>query len=249
VKSVISEDRPVSDPFPTTLTYNNANQLLSESYSGGILSGASLTNGYDAVLRRLNSVALLNSSVLSSYAYAYDYASRLTNVTDGTYSAAYDFLVNSSLVSQITLKSNTNVRMTTTKQYDYLNRLQSISSAPSAPNELPGAYSYGYNAANQRSRQTLADGSFWIYQYDALGQVTSGKKYWIDGTPVPGEQLEYGFDDIGNRTSSKVGGDANGAERERKGVGQWYCHIFLEAQDAAWLASYQWNIRARFITS
>ena len=23
----------------------------------------------------------------------------------------------------------------------------------------------------------------------------------------------------------------------------------LEAQDAAWLASYQWNIRARFITS
>ena len=25
--------------------------------------------------------------------------------------------------------------------------------------------------------------------------------------------------------------------------------FLLEAQDAAWLASYQWNIRARFITS
>jgi len=25
--------------------------------------------------------------------------------------------------------------------------------------------------------------------------------------------------------------------------------FFLEAQDAAWLASYQWNIRARFIAS
>jgi hypothetical protein len=25
--------------------------------------------------------------------------------------------------------------------------------------------------------------------------------------------------------------------------------FLLEAQDAAWLASYEWNIRARFITS
>lgn len=57
----------------------------------------------------------------------------------------------------------------------------------------------------------LADGSFWLYEYDKLGQVKSGKKYWSDWTPVAGQQFEYGFDDIGNRTGTKAGGDENGA--------------------------------------
>lgn len=57
----------------------------------------------------------------------------------------------------------------------------------------------------------LADGSFWLYEYDKLGQVKSGKKDWSDWTPVAGQQFEYGFDDIGNRTGTKVGGDASGA--------------------------------------
>jgi RHS repeat-associated protein len=41
-------------------------------------------------------------------------------------------------------------------------------------------------------------------------QVISGKKYWSDGTPVAGQQFEYSFDDIGNRTGTKAGGDENG---------------------------------------
>ncbi len=41
--------------------------------------------------------------------------------------------------------------------------------------------------------------------------MTSGKKYWSDGTPVAGQQFEYGFDDIGNRKSTKSGGDQSGA--------------------------------------
>src|SRR6266853_1779499 len=67
------------------------------------------------------------------------------------------------------------------------------------------------NDANQWTCVALTDSSFWTYQYDSLGQVTSGKKYWSDGTAVPGQQFEYGFDDIGNRTSTKAGGDQSGA--------------------------------------
>jgi len=37
------------------------------------------------------------------------------------------------------------------------------------------------------------------------GQVTSGKRYWQDGTPVAGQQFEYVADDIGNRTSTQAG--------------------------------------------
>ncbi len=44
-----------------------------------------------------------------------------------------------------------------------------------------------------------------------MGQLISGKEYWSDGTPVAGQQFEYAFDDIGNRTSTKAGGDETGA--------------------------------------
>ena len=101
--------------------------------------------------------------------------------------------------------------MTTTKAYDYLNRLTQISSAPGAANVLPLTFNYNYNLANQRTRDTLADGSYWVYGYDSLGQVTNGCKYFASGTPVPGQQFDYTFDTIGNRTQTMAGGDTNGA--------------------------------------
>jgi RHS repeat-associated protein len=64
---------------------------------------------------------------------------------------------------------------------------------------------------HNRIRNTQSDGSYWIYEYDPLGQVRAGRKYWADGSPVSGQQFEYGFDDIGNRRNAKAGGDENGA--------------------------------------
>jgi hypothetical protein len=49
---------------------------------------------------------------------------------------------------------------------------------------------YGYNPANQRTNPLREDGTYWVYQYDKLGQVTSGKKHWSDGTAVAGKQFE-----------------------------------------------------------
>ncbi len=57
--------------------------------------------------------------------------------------------------------------MTTLKQYDYLNRLTAISSSPSSAPSI--SYAYAHNHANQRVRSTLADGSYWLYEYDSLG--------------------------------------------------------------------------------
>jgi RHS repeat-associated protein len=143
-------------------------------------------------------------------AYTYETANRLATVGDGTNSATYTYLANSKLVSQILYKQNTTTRMTTTKQYDFLNRLEWINSTLSGANTAPFYYGYIYNDANQRTRMATADGSYWVYGYDSLGQVTSGKKYWGDGVPVEGVQNEYVFDDIGNRKSTKEGGDQFG---------------------------------------
>src|SRR3989442_10906920 len=101
--------------------------------------------------------------------------------------------------------------MTTTKIWFSANRLSAITNLPSASGQQPISFAYRYNDANQRTAVTNSDGSFWIYTYDSLGQVTSGKRYWRDGTPVAGQQFEYTFDDIGNRVQTKSGGDNTGA--------------------------------------
>ena len=193
----------------TTFTYNDASQLLTESYSGGTLNGLSVTNGYDHYLRRTNLTALNGSTILARSTFGYDSASRLKTVADGVNKAAYSYLANSPLVGNVWFTNNTTLRMTTTKSYDYLNRLTGISSSSGGSDVA--VFNYANNAANQRTAITNVDSSRWVYQYDSLGQVVSGKKYWADGIPVAGQQFEYDFDDIGNRQSTAAGGDQLGA--------------------------------------
>jgi RHS repeat-associated protein len=194
------------------LVYNSTGQLLGETNSSGALIGANLRFAYDQYFRRTNHAWYATNTSLLSHSFVFDGASRITNVTDGTYQSDYSYLANSPLISQVNYRSNSTTRMTTTKSYDFLNRLTSISSQPSASGLASIAFNYSYNDANQRVRVNMADGSFWIYEYDKLGQVISGKCYWSDWTPVAGQQYEYAFDDIGNRTTTKAGGDANGAD-------------------------------------
>lgn len=185
------------------MDYNDAGLVLTERYTAGILSGIGVTNVYDNLLRRTN-VATLGVST----GYRYDNASRLAQVLSGTNTASYAYLANSPLVSQIAFTNGSALRMTTTKQYDLLNRLTSITNLPSAASAL--GFRYAYNNANQRTSVTNADTARWVYQYDSLGQVMSGKKYWSDGTPVAGQQFEYSLDDIGNRKTTASGGDQSG---------------------------------------
>ena len=103
--------------------------------------------------------------------------------------------------------------MTTTKAYDDLNRLTQVSSQAGAAGVPALAFNYAYNTANQRTQDRLADGSYWVYGYDSLGQVTSGHKYFYDHTPVPGQEFDYTFDTIGNRTQTKAGGDQTGGNQ------------------------------------
>ena len=195
-----------------TLTYNLANELLSESFAGGILDGLTVTNSFDAYLRRSSLSAMAGSQPLATANFTYTSDSRLSTVSDGNgNSATYSYLANSPLVSQIAFKQGTTTQMTTTKQSDFLNRLKQISSVPATNGALPLSFHYNYNSANQRTKSTLADGSFWSYEYDSLGQVTNGVKHFADGTLVPGQSFGYLFDDIGNRKQTQSGGDQSGA--------------------------------------
>ena len=104
-----------------------------------------LSNRYDLSGRRLN-VALRNSddTVLYSLDQTYASASRLGTVSDATNSAAYEYLAYSPLVGQITFARNGQTVMTTSNQYDLLNRLtRTESRAPQAA--ALSAYAYEYN--------------------------------------------------------------------------------------------------------
>jgi RHS repeat-associated protein len=173
------------------------------------LNGITVSNVYDAYLRRTNVSAFAGGPNMYSASYSYTAGGQLDAVTDGTNSATYSYLANSLLVQQIVFKQNGTNRMTTGKTYDYLNRLTGIQSVNTQQVVL-SSFGYAYNAANQRTSITNADLARWVDAYDSLGQLTSGKKYWNDGAPVAGQQFEYGFDDIGNRTIAGHGGDQNG---------------------------------------
>jgi len=116
-----------------TLTNNLAGELLDESFSGGPLNGLNVTNSYDQYLRRTNLTANATAGILVQAVYGYDGASRLQTVNGGNNdTATYSYLANSSLVGQISYANNGATRMTTSKQYDFLNRMTQISSLPGA---------------------------------------------------------------------------------------------------------------------
>jgi len=182
--------------------YNLGNALLNESFSGGVLGGLIVSNQYDNLLRRTN-VAVLSSpaNVLAATTYGYDAASRLQTVNDGSNNVAgYSYLANSPLVGQIGFTNGSVGRMATTKQYDFLNRLTAIASQSTVAYTQPQAFNYAYNAANQRTQDTLADGSYWVNR-PAFHFTSRGK----------GQQFDYLFDNIGNRLQTMAGGDVNGA--------------------------------------
>jgi len=137
--------------------------------------------------------------------YAYDAVSRLAAVASGSHGFAYACLSNSELVATVTASNGMQDVMTTTRTYDQLSRLTSISSTRPPTLDTLSSFAYAYNAANQRLQSTLADGSYWLYEYDALGQITSAVRHWPSGAPVAGQSFGYAFDDIGNRTSAAEG--------------------------------------------
>jgi RHS repeat-associated protein len=200
-------------PLPVSTlsqTYNDLGEPETESWSGGPLAGRSVTTSWDSFGRRLGvttSVAGFQSQNVTTY----DPAGRPAIITAGSHTATYRYVANSRLRAGVTYRANGTQRLDTQYDFDRLNRLQQVLNQPSAAGQPAERHAYTYNAAQQRIRDELADGSSWNWEYDRLGQVIGGRKSWPDGSPVAGEQFEYGFDDIGNRVSQKRGGDANGA--------------------------------------
>ncbi len=191
----------VQNGVTNTLAYSPYGQLVSEDIkSGGLNYFSQLRYGFDSVNRLQG---LTNLTI--GYAQAFEYnGNEMTSVSSDSRRADYTYAANSPLIDTVTVTQGNSTVTTASRQYDNLNRLTQISATAGF------TAAYGYNAANQRTSMTNADGSLWSYGYDALGQVTQGQRSWPTGSRIAGQQFEYAFDDIGNRTETRTGGDGNG---------------------------------------
>jgi len=88
---------------------------------------------------------------------------RLPSVSDGTNAASCGYLPQAGLVERIRFSRSGQDRLTTTRQFDLLNRLSQIAAVGPTGSTL-SSFSYTYNEANQRVRMDVADGSVWSYQ-------------------------------------------------------------------------------------
>lgn len=173
----------------------------------GVLDGLAVEYNYDTLLRRQHLKLNRGSTTLVQQDYAYfPGTSRLQTVADGVDSATYAYLQNSPHAESVAFNHNGFTALTTTKHFDFLNRVTSILPSPA----IGQSFEYSYNQANQRTVTTLSDNSFWGYQYDGLGQISSAKRKWSDNSYVAGQQYEFTFDDIGNRVQARNGGNSVG---------------------------------------
>jgi RHS repeat-associated protein len=187
-------------------------RLLSEMGVAGFVAGLGVTNQIDHFGRRTGLTTFTRQGPVTSPAYGYDAAGRLASVADGSSAAFYSYVAGSPLAGRIRFQEEDVTRLTTVREADALDRVSAVSAqtVDSASGLL--AQNYAYNDVHQPVRTTLADGSYWSFGYDPLGQLTTGRRHWNDDSAVAGQQFEYAFDHIGNRTGSAQGGDGDGAE-------------------------------------
>lgn len=190
------------------MKYDVADRLTEMKCTSGLLNGVTVTNRFHAFYGRDQLQVLITSQPTLTQAFGYDDTGRLTNVAYENYTAGYTYKPNSDLLQATAFRNNGATVLTTTRNWQYGSRLGSIENSTGAPVSV---HAYQYDELDRRRYATLHDGSTWDYTYNDRNEVASGKHWWLDGTRVVGQQYEYDYDSIGNRTAYRSGGNSAGA--------------------------------------
>jgi RHS repeat-associated protein/uncharacterized repeat protein (TIGR01451 family) len=165
----------------TTLTYNAANELTSITYPGGL----SLTFVYNAQGQRTESVDQSGYTIN----YSYDSLGRLVKLTDGSRDLIVQYTYNTVGLLQEKLNGNGTY---TTYAYDPAGNLTSEVNYASAA-IVNSSFTYTFNAMNDMTSMTDADGNTTTYGYDAIGDLT-------EVTLPGGATITYVYNAAGDRT-------------------------------------------------
>jgi|GEM_PF-4872593 len=187
------------------LAYTSDSQLQDDTMtSSTLLSGIHVHTGYNTYGNRQTLSADQSGTTFFSQGYNYDNAQRLNNVTNGSLSVNYAYESNQNLLHSTTFVSGGTMVLTSTYNHDKVDNLTSVTNVSNTAGTISGL-SYGFDALNHRVVATQStDGTYWKYDYDSVGEVISGKRYY-SSEPMPGYKFTYNYDGIGNRTSSSGG--------------------------------------------
>jgi RHS repeat-associated protein/uncharacterized repeat protein (TIGR01451 family) len=167
----------------TALTYNSYGEPLtaSASYNSSPIYSSTYTRDAGG---RISQKTETTSQGTHSYAYTYDQAGRLTDVTkDSTSTVSYDYDSNGNRLSR------TSGGIATYGAYDDQDRLTDY-----------GTNDYAYTASGDLHQKTdTATGAVTTYDYDALGSLTKV-------TLPSGTVIDYVVDASGRRVGKKVDG-------------------------------------------
>ncbi len=187
-----------------TISYDALGQVVTESYTSGPLAGLSLSRGTDPLLRKTSLTLEKGGTTLWSQGFGYGDASRLASVTMGDDTVQYGYVTNSPLVGSMAFAHSGSTVMTTTKQYDAVNRLTLTSSAVGST-VVSSHQNSSINALDQRKRTDLADGKNWRYEYNSRGELTRGVLYGTNNQAISGMDFRYTYDNSGNRLTRSQG--------------------------------------------
>ncbi|TDL76108.1 DNRLRE domain-containing protein [Peribacillus frigoritolerans] len=170
----------------TTYTYDKNNRLTKEEEG----TSNSISYGYDAN-SNLNSLTVTTGATSITNEYSYNSLDQVTALTrNGVNQAKFIYDESGNTIS--TSKSNGTYA---SFDYDEANRLKSVKNY-NAAGALLDSYTYTYDANGNHTRVVTSSGTI-SYQYDALNQLTN--ETLADGTTI-----SYEYDKVGNRTKKIV---------------------------------------------
>jgi RHS repeat-associated protein len=186
------------------LTHDAAGLPLNEQFVAGAYAGKwTVSRSPDAYLRRGSLQVSTPWGLVSSLAYGYDKASRLETLTDDANNKVlFVRTPNSDLVSDA-IYSVVGVEVARqVTAHDNLDRITNTYGMRSG-STVGTAYAYTYDSLGRRTRVDMT-GQYWQYGYNARNEVQSGERRLTAGTLLA--QMQYYYDDIGNRLSTLVNG-------------------------------------------
>jgi len=183
----------VRNSITTTWTYNDADEPLTETHSGGTLASLSTTWTYDNALRRDMMTAKNGTNVLQAADCNYDTAGRLQTVVDGSVGATYAYHPNSTLIATL---ASTNGPGTGSGPGSAGRRPAGLGGSPNPsvvpPSRRRDARGWARRWRWSPGRRRRHAGR--VRSPTAGQRSRSGRRYWQDSTEVVGQQFEYRFD-------------------------------------------------------
>ncbi len=176
-------------------TYNRDGQVTDANFA--LLSAAPVDQTYSYSYND----KMLRSRMTSggdTVDYGYDKHGRLSKITAGRVSAAYDYLEGAAaMISRITVSVDAVPLLIREIGYEPGSARVAYVTNMAPSGKVYNSFQYAYNLSGKIASMRLADGSEFRYDYDQRGQLASATKY-SGAAVIPESDYAYNADSIAN---------------------------------------------------